>query len=134
LRGKEPAETHTFEYAPDGRIASVRVQKEPEWTPDQVSLILAVEAYEEMVGPHGQPMDEALSAESDPSNRSGKRIYRAGVPTRTPEGNLIYAPIMDWAEKARLDAIDAYKQQVGETGNTNGLVFPVQVIERRPGA
>lgn len=108
----------------------MRVERESEWTPDQVSLVLGVQAYERSLGPHGQPVDEAWSPDSDPSNREGKRVYRAGVPVTTPEGNTIYAPLIDWAERAQSDAMEAYKQSAGEGANLAGLVFPVHAIER----
>jgi len=117
-------------YADDGTLLHTRVERESEWSPDQVSLVLGVQAYERSLGRHGQPVDEAWSPDSDPSNRDGKRIYRAGVPVVTPEGNTIYAPIVDWAERAQSDAMEAYKQSAGEGANLAGLVFPVQVIER----
>lgn len=130
LRGWTPEERQVPVYDSDGKLLYTRVERESEWTPDQVSLMLGVRAYERSLGPHGQPVDEAWSPDSDPSNREGKRIYRAGVPVTTPEGNIIYAPLIDWAERAQADAMDAYKKTAGEGANLAGLVFPVQVIER----
>lgn len=117
-------------YDEHGRLTTVHVEREPEWTPDQVALVLGVEAYEALIGPHGQPLDEALSVDSDPSNRQGKRIYRAGVPVTTPEGQTVYAPLRDWAQKAKDDAVESYKKSVGEDANLNGLVWPITVEER----
>ena len=132
LRGWEPAETHTPTYDAAGRVVSVRVVRESEWTPEQVALVLGVEEYERSLGRHGQPMDEAMSPDSDPSNRNGVRVYKAGVPTLTPEGNVIYAPIVDWAQRTQDEAMENYKKSAGENANLSGLVFPVEVIERRP--
>lgn len=117
-------------YAEDGTLLHTRVERESEWTPDQVSLVLGVQAYERSLGSHGQPVDEAWSPDSDPSNREGKRIYRAGVPVVTPEGNTIYAPVIDWAERAQAQAMENYTKSAGEGADLSGLVFPVQVIER----
>lgn len=130
LRGWTPAERHVPVYGDDGSLLFTRVERESEWTPEQVALVLGVRAYQGLIGPHGQPRDEAWSPESDPSNRDGKRIYKAGVPVVTPEGNTIYAPVIDWAERAQADAMDAYQKAAGEGANLNGIVFPVQVIER----
>lgn len=94
--------------------------------------MLGVQAYERSLGPHGQPMDEALSSDSDPSNRNGARVYKAGVPVVTPEGNVTRAPVVDWAQRAQDDAMEAYKKTAGEGANLSGLVFPVEVIERQP--
>lgn len=124
-------ETHTPSYDGSGRVVSVRVEREPEWTPDQVALVMGVEEYERSLGRHGQPMDEAMSSDSDPSNRNGARIYRAGVPVVTPEGNVIYAPLVDYAQRAQDDAMESYRKAAGESANLSGLVFPVEVIERQ---
>lgn len=113
-----------------GVLLYTRVERESQWTPDQVALVLGVQAFERSLGDHGQPRDEAWSPDSDPSNREGKRIYRAGVPVVTPEGNTIYAPIVDWAQRSQEEAMENYKKSAGEGANLSGLVFPVQVIER----
>jgi hypothetical protein len=131
LRGWEPAETHTPTYDGSGRVVSVRVERESEWTPDQVALVMGVEEYDRMLGRHGQPMDEAMSPDSDPSNRNGVRVYKAGVPVVTPEGNVIYAPLVDYAQRSQDEAMENYRKSAGENANLSGLVFPVEVIERR---
>ncbi|MDR6172652.1 hypothetical protein [Curtobacterium sp. SORGH_AS_0776] len=113
-------------------MVSALVERESEWTPAQLALVLGVEAFRRSLGPHGQPMDEAMSPDSDPSNRNGVRMYRAGVPVVTPEGNTIYAPLVDYAQRTQDDAMEAYKKSAGEGANLSGLVFPVEVIERRP--
>lgn len=109
---------------------SVRVDREPEWTPDQVSLILGVEAYGRMLGQHGHPMDEATSEDHNPDNPHGSSYYRAGIPVTDPDGVTTYAPIIDYATKAEADAMDAYRKAAGENGNVNGVFFPVQLIPR----
>lgn len=109
---------------------SVSVVREPEWTPDQVALVLAVEEYERSLGRHGQPLDEAMSPESDPSNPRGKRYYVAGVPVVTPEGRTVRAPLVDWVERAEAQAMQQYKESAGDDADLSGLVFPVQVVER----
>jgi hypothetical protein len=111
----------------------VSVTREPEWTPDQVALVLAVEEYEQMLGPHGQPRDESMSSDSDPSNPRGKRYYVAGVPTMTPEGRTVHAPLIDWAQRSQDQAMQRYKDSAGEGADLSGLVFPVQVVERSGG-
>lgn len=117
-------------YSDDGSLLYTRVERESDWTPEQVSLVLGVQAYQRSLGPHGQPMDEAMSPDSDPSNRDGKRIYKAGVAVTTPEGKKMYAPLIDFAERAQAQAMENYKKSAGENADLTGLVFPVQVIER----
>jgi hypothetical protein len=110
----------------------VRVERDPEWTPDQVALVLGVEAYERLIGPHGQPLDEATSPDSDPNNSNGTRVYVAGVPVTDPDGVTTYAPVVDYAMKAQLDRMDEYRKTAGDNANVNGVVFPIHVVERKP--
>jgi hypothetical protein len=135
LRGKEPGETHYPAYDDDGRLVSVRVERDPEWTADQVSLVLGVEAYERSVGPHGIPINEATNPENDPDNPNGTGYFRAGVPVTDPDGVTSWGPVIDLAEKARLDRMDEYRKAAGEDGNVNGVTFPVVWVprERRGG-
>ncbi|WP_416394224.1 MULTISPECIES: hypothetical protein [unclassified Curtobacterium] len=104
--------------------------REPEWTPDQVALVLGVEAYDNSLGKHGQPWDEAVSPDSDPSNINGKRIYKAGVPTVTPEGGTVWAPLVDHAQRAIDEAQEAYKANATDGTNLHGLVWPVEAVDR----
>lgn len=131
LRGWEPVEKHVPEYDDDGRVVAVYVEREPEWTPDQVDLVQGVSAFEQMIGPHGQPMDEAMSSAADPSNPLGTHTYGAGALTLTPEGTFTRLPLIDFAEKASKDAQDQWRTAAGENANPNGFVWPVEKIPRR---
>lgn len=60
-------------------------------------------------GPHGFPMSEATN----------------------PDNQFAYVghgPVMDWAEKARLDNQDAYLKAHPDVSR-NGLIFPVRKTE-----
>jgi hypothetical protein len=95
-----------------------------------VALVRAVKEFDASLGDHGQPMDEATSPDSDPSNREGTHFYRAGVRVTSPEGHVTYGPVVDFAKKAELDAAEAFRKASGENANLNGLMFPVQRVER----
>lgn len=85
---------------------------ESEWTADEVALLLAAREVERERGPHGFPMSEA----TDPANQF---VF---VGSR--------APVVDYAEKARLDAEDAYMREHDSDKNhplnRNGLIFRVK--------
>lgn len=61
-------------------------------------------------------MSEATSDRANPNNYDGGYRYVAD------------APFTDWAEKARLDRVDAWKLEAGEKANLNGLIFPVRKV------
>jgi len=78
---------------------------ESEWTPNEVALLLASRRHEKSFGSHGIPMAEATDPDNQFAFTTGK--------------------VMDWAERTRLDAIDAHKKEHPKQ-NTNGLMFPVR--------
>lgn len=130
MRGREPGETHYHVYDEDGRLVSTRVERDPEWTPDQLAVALAIEANDRTLGPHGHPIDEATSPEADPMNRRGSYAYKAGVLTTTPEGLFVYAPLIDFAQKAGMDAEDKWREAAGPNANSNGMTWPITRVER----
>jgi hypothetical protein len=87
LRGWVPEERHVPVYGDSGDLLYTRVERESQWTPEQVALVMGVRAYEKTIGPHGFPMDEATSPDADPSNRDNKYFRRvddhAGRPVRS---------------------------------------------------
>lgn len=72
------------------------------------------------LGPHGHPMSEAMSERADPNNYDGGYRY------------VTDGPFTDWAEKSRLDFIDAWRAAAGENPNMNGLTFPVRRVDNEP--
>jgi hypothetical protein len=88
-------------------IASV---VEPEWDEDQLDLVIAEQMVRNMTGPNGEWMPDATSDDADPMKYSGYRYKADG-------------PFTNWAEKERLDALDAYRKQMGENANLNGVYF-----------
>ena len=84
---------------------------EPEWDQLQADYLLALEAYEADMGTHGHPMSEATSRDADPFNRQRKYHYEA-VPT----------PTVDFAAKARDDAMDKYYKE-NPDANRNGHLW-----------
>jgi hypothetical protein len=89
--------------------------RDSEFDAEQIALLIAIHEFESGIGAHGHPYDEAMSDEADPTNYEGHWRY-AGI-----------GPFTDWAEKAKADAIDAYKAAFPKESppNMNGLVFRV---------
>ena len=119
LWGWEPKSTTEYEYDSDGRLIRSGTTRESEFDGEQVAYLIAIQEYERMFGQHGHPMHEATSEEANPTNYEGHWRYFG-------EG-----PFTDYAEKARLDAIDAYKRQFSKDDppNMNGLIF---TVSKRP--
>ncbi len=104
----------------DGRLIGHLEERESPWTREEVDLLLASREVENDVGPHGHPMSEALVG--DPFDDSKPHYYEAAE-----------VPVVDYAEKARLDAIERYRAEYtvdGQSPNMHGLIFPVSKVER----
>lgn len=99
-----------YEYDVSGRLVrSVQVQ-EPEWSPADVAVLLYSRHTEQDMGPHGVPMSEA-------TNPANQYAYEAAE-----------FPVVDFAEKARLDAQKAYYDKYDTKDypvNRNGHIWRV---------
>lgn len=94
-------------------------------------MALAIEANDHTIGPHGQPVDEATSPAADPMNPDGEYVYKAGVLTTTPEGLFVYAPLIDFAQRAGMDAEEKWREAAGPNTNSNGMTWPIQRVDRK---
>ena len=90
---------------------------EAEWDEDERALVIASFEVEAETPGHGIHLSDATSVEADPANREGAFKFVVGN------------PIVDYAEKARRDAEDAYKSHYKDA-NMNGLFFPVRKVDR----
>lgn len=61
---------------------------EPEWSPGDIAALVAVREQRKLIGPHGWPIDEAMSPDGDPSSWDAK--YQWVVPP----------PSVDYAQRA----------------------------------
>lgn len=113
LWGWKPTETTEHEYE-DGLLVRSVTTRESEWDEEQIDLLLAVDAFKADLGSHGHLMSEATNPGADPTEYD------------TPYAYVGHGPFTDWAEKARLDRIDAYKLEAGEKANLNGMYFTVE--------
>lgn len=98
------------------RIKTVVVIAEPEWDTEQVDLLLALELFKRDLGPNGELMSEATSEAADPNNY------------RDPLRYVSHGPFTNWAEKAKQDAIDAFKKDSPDA-NMNGMYWTVEKQE-----
>jgi hypothetical protein len=117
LDGWEPAEIVEYEYDENGRLARALSTREPEFSEDDVALLLAHIRHQRSIQPHGYTLDEAISPEADPSNRKGAYYFRAG------------APYIDFAEKARLDEQRKFREAYPDA-DLSAYIFPIEKVER----
>lgn len=96
--GVEPAEITECEYD-DGRLVRAVTRREPEWSAVDRESVLAVLERRRMIGPHGHPIDEAMSPDADPSSWDAKYKY------------VVLPPRRDYAQKALTDEQEAYRKK-----------------------
>lgn len=116
LDGWAPETVTEYVYEGDRLVGTVSIT-EPEFSERDVDLLLEWQHRDKDRGPHGQPLSESTSALADPNNRAGTHSYRAGL------------PVVDWAERARKDAEEAYRKQYKDAV-PNGLIFLVEKVNR----
>jgi hypothetical protein len=66
-----------YEYA-DGVLVNSVERREPEFSAEDVELLLEWQRATHEVGPHGQPMSEATSSLGDRLNRNGRVVLHRG--------------------------------------------------------
>ena len=104
-RGRVERHEH---FDADGTLTGVTVVRcDPDFTREDVALLLADQALEADMGPHGIPMSEA----TDPANQFAFEGFAA--------------PQTDWAEKARQDAKDRFYEK-WKDANRNGHMWGVR--------
>lgn len=86
------------------------------WGEEEVELMLAYQSFMNDIGPNGERMSEATSPGADPNDYDNPLRYVA------------HGPFTNWAEKAKKDAIDAWKKAAGENENTNGHYWTVEKL------
>jgi len=69
-----------------------------------------------LTGPNGEWLPDATSEAADPMAYSGYRYAADG-------------PFTNWAERERLDALDAHRKAMGENANLNGVYFTTKKFE-----
>ena len=118
LDGWEPRTVTEPEYDPDTGVLLRSVEhREPEFDDEQVAWMLAYARHSSDIGAHGQLISEATDPRADPNDYEGGYRY------------VVDPPITDWAEKQRLDDIEAWKVAAGENANLNGLIFRVRRVD-----
>jgi hypothetical protein len=90
---------------------------EPEWDEEQLDLIAAEQIIRSNTGPNGEWLPEATSDGADPTEyESGFRYVAEG-------------PFTNWAEKARLEAIELHRKELGEDPDMDGKFWTVRKVE-----
>ena len=88
------------EYIYEGRkLVRTISRSEPEWDESDLLAVVAELERRRMLGDHGQPLDEAMSSDADPSSFNAKYRYVVPPPTR------------DYAKQALNEAQDAMRKR-----------------------
>ena len=122
LEGRHVEHVTEFEYVPVvwwkpwtwNRIAASRTTQVPEWTPDDVLILLAAQMAAEGLDANGIPMSEAL----DPANQ-----YQW----------IVEGPTVNWATHALSAHQDAYYKKYDRPGapvNRAGHLWQVRLAEQ----
>lgn len=116
----------TYDYDDQGRMVRSVTVREPEWTPDEVSVLIASK-HLEMRDSTGHLIVEATDLLANPARKDWTHRYVAGVPY--PDGTR--GPVTNWAEKAAADARKRWRE-IYPDEDMSGLHWPVERIDRRP--
>lgn len=104
-----------YEYDDDGRMVSSWT--ESEWDEEQLDLALAYDTVERLTGSDGEWLPDATAPGGAPdAYQSGYRYIGKG-------------PFTNWHQKAKLDALEAHKAEVGEKANLNGIYFTAERLD-----
>ena len=99
------------------------ITTEPEFDDWQRALLIASLEIQDDTGRYGESLPEAFSPDADPNNPDGAYRFTADGPFRNQ------------AEKAVLDAQDAFRKQLpdGDAGHAmNGLHWTARKVPRHP--
>ena len=113
MAGWEPVVVTRYEYE-DGLLVGSVTEQEPEWRRPDVEALIA-HAESKRVGPHGHPMDVALSPDGDPSNPDRKWDW------------FVPLPPLDFAQ-AELDRVTKGYAEKYPDANMNALRFRVERV------
>jgi len=119
LWGWEPRTFTTVHRDGDGQVVGEVSELEPEFDDEQRNWLVAYQMHLDGLDPNGFPIGEATSIEADPATREGAFKFVADE-----------EPTVNYAEKARLDAADAYRKKYGDKVNLNGMSWSVQKVVR----
>lgn len=119
-----------YEHDAQGRLSSSITTLEPEFGPTDIEWLTALLEVERETGPHGFLMSEATDPDADPDRRDATHKFVAGTPQTTPEGDVVFSPTYDLAERARLHFISDVR---GDDRDPHaGLLVPVHRVAITP--
>lgn len=101
---------------PDGEGGWL-LEREPEWTDDDLALLIAAREQAAGIGSHGVPMEEATSPLADPARREGYHYE-----TRAK---------IDWAQRA-LNIAQKERAEAFPDEDAGSVLWTVVRVEDRP--
>lgn len=124
LWGWEPTVTTEFFRDEDGWIVASEATAEPEYSTEDLTMLAAWHELKDETGNYGENLVEAFDPMSDASNPRATHRYVAGEYV-----NGEWVPLVNHAEKAVQDAIQARRKKYGDNDNENGHTWPVRRVE-----
>lgn len=117
MDGWEPATITEYEYDSDGRLARSITTQEPEFSDEDVALLLAHMANAHDIGRYGEALSEATSDRADPNNYDipdrigyvvGHRVNHAEAAVELyreehkdlPKGAALFVERVDYSERS----------------------------------
>lgn len=119
-----------YEHDASGRLSSSVTTLESEFGPTDIDWLTALLEVERETGPHGFLISEATDPDADPDRPDATHRFIAGTPQTTPDGDVVFSPTYDLAERARLNYIADLRKE--ERDPHAGLIVPVNRIAVTP--
>lgn len=131
LQGWEPSARTSYEYdEATGRLSSSTTTLEPEFGPTDLEWLHALHEVEREQGSHGFLISEATDPDADPDRPDSHYRFLAGTPQTTPEGDVVFSPTYDLAERVKQHYISDIR---GEDRDPHaGLIVPVHRVRVEP--
>lgn len=119
-----------YEHDAQGRLSSSITTLESEFGPTDLEWLTALLEVERETGPHGFLISEAIDPDADPDLPTATHKFVAGTPQSTPEGDVVFSPSYDLAERARLHYISDLRKE--DRDPHAGLLVPVHRVAITP--
>lgn len=127
LQGWEPSAHTSYHYDEvSGRLSSSTTTLESEFGPTDIEWLTALLEVERETGPHGFLISEATDPDADPDLPDAHFKFIGGTPQMTPDGDVVFSPTYDLAERAKQHFISDLRKE--ERDPHAGLIVPVNRI------
>jgi len=119
-----------YEHDAQGQLSSSTTTLESEFGPTDIDWLTALLEVERETGGHGFLISEATDPDADPDLPDSHFRFVAGTPQTSPEGDLVFSPTYDLAERAKAHFISDLRKE--DRDPHAGLMVPVHRIAVQP--